>query len=251
MISRGIGSIMIAIVAAIPATASVTIDGIGGTFGSPDLTGSVLNPNGTTTSFDNSTTAEYAFEAGGQIIRWGNITPTPGFGTSALAFLGAATPGTVVDGQEFLLGTVFFGNGSSELDKLIFAAELTINISASAGGPVTPLTVDFNIGTTLNGFGAAWDADFVEITGLPSTTTLHAYEGSLVSANLYGKIVGDPMIEFTRLELQAGQENNGFIGNGALPPPVPEPSSVVAWTLLGLCAGGVEFARRRREARAA
>mgnify|MGYP000269720883 CR=1 FL=1 len=108
------------------------------------------------------------------------------------------------------------------------------------------MTVLFNIGTTLNGFGSAWDADFVEITGLPTTTTLHAYEGSLVSANLYGKIVGDPQIEFTRFELQAGQEGNGFVGDGPLQAPIPEPATVVTWLLIGLTAGGTEYIRRRK-----
>jgi hypothetical protein len=197
------------------------------------------------TFFDNSSSAEVGFEAGDHVVRWGNITPTPGFGTSALGFIPAGSPGTVVDGQEFLLGTILYANGSSELDKLIFGIDLNITISDSAGGPVDPFTANFEIFTTLNGFGDAWDADFVQINGLPTTTTLHAFEGKLVSANLYGAIFGDPMLQFTRFELQAGQEQNGLIGNGPLQAPIPEPSAILGWSLLGLSFGGGELVRRR------
>lgn len=216
-----------------PVAGSVTAS-----FSNPVLTGNIRNPDGTTTFFDNSSTAVYN-EPFPTIATWGNNP-----GTSFLIF-SPNTAVNVVSGQPFLLGTIDFGNGTSDLASLIFGVDLTLGIDATTGGPVDPLVAHIAISTSSNsGTDPFFDADSITISGLQGITTLNAFEGAVVQGQLFGQIVGDPTLELTQLALSPNQQGNGFVNDGPIPSAVPEPSGLLTFGSLALF--GVGYFRRKK-----
>ena len=224
-----------------------------GTLSNPDYTGNVLLPNGSTQFYDNTATGNFVPLTPSFFV-WGNFPADGTFSPSFLAFTpntgGFSTTG---DDDEVFLGRLDFGNGNSEFAKLIFGIDLTLNVTRTDSGtdPVDPLTFHIDIVTSSNsGFDPVFDADSLIINGVPAPNTISAFEnGPGVYFDLFGKIVGDPMIELTRIEispLSPEMGAGGIIQNAPRAVAVPEPSSFVLCALGGLGLLGFGWRNRRR-----
>jgi hypothetical protein len=251
---------LVLVLCAVPASAGViTFSGTtSGLFTGPVLTGRSINTDGTLTAvYDNTLSAVYS-GMGTNAVQWGDcpaviIDPVTGADSgcganngvarfSALSFTGTAFS-NVAANTDFLLGTLTYSNGTSRSTTVIFGLTAEISIALSGGGVVDPKVAAGELWGTLNANDPAnpnRDADFVYFPFL--LVSFNVLEGSTSTANVYGRIVGDPYLEVTRLE---ATDANGYVGNGPADFVVPEPS---AWTLLG--AGLVSlFVLRRRMAR--
>lgn len=198
---------------------------VNGTFSNPVLTGNVINTDGSPLFEDNTTTAFYVFtplSPSNDTITWGTSTTTSPPVFSFLNFVGATYTNEPLN-TPFLLGTISYLNGSSDLNTLIFGATLTMDL----GNGIDLKTTSISIDTTANtGLSPARDADFVSFSGLPNT--FNVVEGQQATADIYGEIVGDPMVTLTQFTLDPNSAvGAGFIGNGV--GGVPEPD---AWTML-------------------
>ena len=230
-----------------------------GVFSDPVLQGNIIPLAGGQSYYDNSQTASYLIsnstdgtlggtppgQQTGSQLTWGN---TPGF--SSLVFFGkpvAADPTTPFD-----LGTIEFGNGTSQLSSLIFGATMTFYLGQPGPNTIVPGAPSIgssalDIVTTANlgvAGSEAHDADFISLSGL-ANQTFNVFEGAYASAELYGYITGDPVLHLTSIVLNPGQEANGFIGNGQ---PVPEPTSL-ALGLVGIGVGAAYASLSRRRSR--
>lgn len=194
----------------------------------------------------------------GSKLQWGSgggVDASQSF--SELIFFGGQVPSDVT--QPFQAGVLTFLNGTSDLNSLIFAADLSLydnSVSASSY-----LGTDHVIITTTSNIGAALsqDADYINICGNGSTicnTSIEAYEdsqqGTGVTFDLTAQIVGDPQLEFTAVALAPVQTNlldptsprgfTGEVGSQAGAGSVPEPST---WAMMMLGFGGLGFASYR------
>jgi hypothetical protein len=209
---------------------------ISGTFSSPVLTGYFIDLNGNLVPQDNTNTAVYN-GIGTNSITWG--APIPGFPPNSLTFTGKSFSG-VASGQVFDLGTVTYFNGAT-LDN-IFGATLTLSVNSTMGGSVDPAVSNLGfIATENGGVDRFRDADFVTFDVFPQT--FNVFEGATATADLFGMIVGDPSLTITAIQLNPGQESNGFIGHGQ--PSVPDAGSTLG--LLGVALGALAVFRINRK----
>ena len=223
------------------------------------LSGNVANDpaTGNLTFFNNSGTAVSSISSDvgtNNEISWGSG------GTSDLIFFGTGVSVPTNQTSPFAIGTLFFFNGESALNSLIFGATLTFyDQSASNPSVLTPLGSDHVIiTTTANQYAGVTnpttaelqtDADYVNICSSLTTIcgqSLEAYEfgedpsGGYISVELYGTIAGDPQLTVTGASITAG---TGIIGSEAPLAATPEPSEVALVSTGLLCCIGV--ARRR------
>ena len=226
-------------VAASPALATGTYSGtVNGYFDNPVKTGSIVALDGSLTALDNSGTAfvlDTVLAPNNDTITWGLSTTGTKPSYSFLNFVGA-TFSNVAGDTPFLLGTITYLNGTSDLDTLIFGATLHLDL----GSGITPKTSTIPILTTANtGISPARDADLIGFSDFPAT--FNVYEGGFSIANLYGMIVGDPEVTLTGIAVTEGFEDTGYIGEGV--PGVPEPA---AWAMLlgGFALTGMRLRRR-------
>lgn len=231
------------LLAVLPANATTTYSGVvDGSFTNPVLTGNVIAVDGSNTFLDNTTTAVFSdFQpaANNDTLSWGTSSqvPTPPLTFSFLEFTGA-TYTNVAPGQQFLLGQIEFSNGTSDLPTLIFGATLNLDL----GNGIDVKTSNVDIVTTINtGLSPARDADFVGFSDFPQT--FNVYEGGFSVANLYGTIVGDPMVTLDLITIAPGFEDGGFVGQGLGGVPEPATWSMLLLGFLGL-ALAVRLARR-------
>ncbi len=205
---------------------------VSGIFQNPVLTGNVVAIDGSLTPFDNTATAVTTGFASSNVT-WGASTTGGTF--SHLLFLGDSFS-NVAAGDTFHLGTIIFSNGTSDLNTLIFGAQLNL----STGGVTDDHVSDLNIVTTANtGLSLARDADFIGFSDFAST--FNVYEGRTASIELFGKIVGDPQLNFDFIQISAVTSGDGFIGHGV--GSVPEAST---WALMLVGFGGLGAALRSR-----
>lgn len=190
----------------------------------------------------------------GSSLTWGSFAAQPNIGFSILTFFGGQVP--VNFNQQFLVGTFTYLNGTSDLPTLIFGA--TISFYDNLGNTSTFLASDnIVINTTANvGPTIQDDSDYINICGnnsficLNSINGIEEFEGGVgVTVNLFGNIVGDPVLQLDSVALAPGQNSttNGFIGTNLPLGEIPEPGTLLTLPIgLVLCIG---FARRRAFAR--
>lgn len=238
-------------------------------FANPDVTGSVINPNGTVyQTFDNTGSAVYSIYGDGTVatVNWGANAGAPG--SSTLNFFANQDVQVFGDTEEFRLGTVTLYNGTSTLESLIFGIDLILEFVPVPGGlAVDPLTLHIGIGTTFNIGDMAANADFVSIPGIDRA--FFAFEDFGATAYVNGRIVGDPQFSpesFTLLDkitvytgpttprpydpndyltLDIPGLPGGYIG--AVPTATPEPGSL-ALLLTGVCSVLAFRLRRSKKA---
>lgn len=213
--------------AAQPVAASPTYSGtVNGSFSNPVLTGNAIAVDGSDMFYDNTSSAVVSIlqsTPNNATISWGTYLEAnpPPQAFSFLNFVGA-TYSNIAPDQQFLLGTIEFSNGTSDLPSVIFGATLNLDL----GNGITVKTSGIDIVTTINtGLSPARDADFVGFSDFPQT--FNVYEGGFSVADLYGTIVGDPMVTLDSISIAPGFEDSGFIGQGV--GGVPEPAS---WAIL-------------------
>jgi len=232
------------------AQANVVQGTILGIFSNPILSGNVANDPflGQLTFFDNTGTAVVSInnsvdptvagtplqQTTGSAMNWGALSGGVGFST--LVFFGAPIPSNYT--TPFHVGTFTFHNGTSDLNSLIFGA--TLSFYDNVVSPQTFLGSDQIIITTTSNLGQspAQDADYINVCGNQSnicSSSIEAIEdtegGTGVTANLFGTIVGDPMLDLSMVQLAPGQSalTNGFIGTDPALGTVPEPGT---WALI-------------------
>ena len=215
-------TLALALLAAPAARADMVYSGtIQGSFSNPILAGNVINLAGVPTFQDNTGTAAYSIVNNGSVASIISGDNNGGSGSpSIITFTGSAFSG-VTPGQLFQMGTLTFNNGTSTLTSVIFGGTLTFGVVGSPG--ITVATTDFSLVTTANGgFSAVQDADYLGFPA-PVSINFNVYENSGATAIVMGRIVGDPVLEFTGLDLDPNEEN-GFLSE---PNPVPAPAGVV------------------------
>jgi hypothetical protein len=215
--------------------------------------------------FDNSSTATYSIDnsadttltgagiqATGSKLQWGvstsGIAPEDSF--SELIFFGGQVPANIHD--PFQAGVVTFLNGTSDLDSLIFGADLSFYVNSVS--PESYLGTDKIIITTTSNLNVdlAQDADYINVCGNGSNVcgkSVEAFEdsegGTGVTVDLTAQIVGDPTLVVTNVSLAPGQDplTSGLVGSEpALGSAVPEPAT---WVMMLAGFAGLGFASRR------
>ncbi|MDX2038630.1 MAG: choice-of-anchor K domain-containing protein [Isosphaeraceae bacterium] len=210
-----------------------------GIFNDPILSGDLIDVDGTLFSADNSISAVFT-GAGSSTMTWGAGNFAPPF-ESTIAFAGESLVDAPFD-TDVLLGTLFFENGTSVLESLIFGGSFSLSLDGIAAIPT--FVSSFGVRTTVNTeLDPNFDADFLDFgfTG----NTFHVFEGVSAAVQIFGRFTESQTFEVTGL----GQvDGAGFVGSGPLDPPppptvVPEPSTALAAFLGAVLV--VPAARRR------
>ncbi len=229
-----------ALAAAGPVLAVGTYSGtVNGYFDSELLSGNVVAIDGSLHFLDNTTTAFVVhtnLAPNNDTLTWGLSTTGANPSFSFLNFVGASFS-NVAANTPFKLGTISYLNGTSDLNSLIFGATLHFDLGAG----IDLKTSLISIVTTQNtGLGARRDADFIGFSDF--SQTFNVFEGGFSVIELYGQIVGDPMVTLDSINIAPGFDNSGFIGNGV--GGVPEPQT---WAMLasGMFLTGGLIRRRR------
>jgi hypothetical protein len=222
--------------------------------------GNVANDpaTGNLTYMDNTGTAVYSI--GNDVgtnneLSWG----TPG--SSELIFFGTGVSVPTDQTTPFALGSLFFFNGESALNSLIFGATLTFyEQSLSDPSDMTSLAAyNVTITTTNNQYAGVTDpttdqlntdADYINICGALSgicDASLEAYEfgegssAGYINLELYGTVAGDPQLSLTGASIVGG---TGTIGNELPLAATPEPSGLALLSIA--LVGGIGVAKRRK-----
>jgi len=236
---------------AVPAVASPLYSGsVSGLFRDPVVSGQFIQADGTLSIlWDNSTTAVYS-GMGTNSIQWGACAEelcgdnggAPRY--SALSFTGLPFA-NVAPNEDFLLGTFSYTNGTSRASTHIFGVTAEINITLNGGGAVDQKETAVQLWSTANRpvtspADTLWNADFMYF--LSEDISFNVVEGAMASANIYGRIVGDPQLEISGLSTS---DPNGYIGSGPSDYGLPEPAT---FALLGPGLAAIGYQRRKRAA---
>jgi hypothetical protein len=224
------------------------------TWSTPLLSGTAYDgATGVRQNLDNTTSANCNL-SGCPVLLTGYGTDTVAWGvdpglvgapqTSVVTFTGHSFSG-VRPGDDVDFGTITYTNGTSLDGTIIFGATLTLSFVVTAGAAIDTRIDVVPIATTENTGTAAQNADWVGPFNTNSGTppSFNVYEGATATAELFGTITGDPIVELTKLVLNPGQDEFAFIGDGQ--PLVPEPAtaSLLGPGLLGLA---MAYWRRRK-----
>ena len=225
---------------------------ISGAWSSPVLSGNLIDGatgaasllNNTLTAYCNLPGCPAGSAVGGSTnqVSWG--TGLAPINSSSVLFHGASFAG-VTPGQRFLLGTIDYTNGTSDLNSLILGATLTLDFNVSGSKVVDPLVISVPMVTTSNTGTLAQNADFINFLGpaVSFSGSLNVLEGYTGTADLYGAIIGDPYGALLDVTIDpSSAAGAAFIGNG-LPVTVPEPASLA---LMGIGLAAFVTTRRRR-----
>ena len=216
---------------------------VAGTWSDPVLTGSTIRADtGAPTFLDNTIDARCNLSPclgppadqpepppflgyGADTVAWGILD------ASFMTFTGAAFDSIPSD-TDFKVGTITYRNATSGTNRLIFAVTLRLVFTMTLGDQVDPLDISVPITTTSNFGTAEQNADFVGPFDTPAQLTFNVYEDATATADLYGRIVGDPQLSPQYL---LSTSPGGFIGTG-LPAPEPGTLGLMGAALLGMAA---------------
>jgi hypothetical protein len=200
-----------------------------GVFSSPNFDQKVVDAQGNIIHTDVSNTAVFSGFGTNSIIF--------GSGGSSLTFTGTSFSGIFAnpDSAPFEIGTLSYFNGID--DVVLGGAMLSITLNTNQGPIDETLNLSFLV-TQNTGISPDRDSDWVQgiIPGSPSIS-LNAFERATVSGIVFGRIVGDPMLEVTNIMLAPGQTGNGFVGNGINDIPKTPDTGTTFWLFaIGLAA---------------
>jgi hypothetical protein len=219
-----------------------------GVFSNPVLFGNVANdPSlGQTTFFDN--TGRATVTANGGTLTWGSLAGGGSGSFSVLNFFGSTVPASGnIDTVPFQIGTITFSNGTSDLTSLIFGAKLSFYVTSAS--PQNLIGTDNVVITTTSNLGnsISQDADYINICGPGSNIcglSISAFENSASTANLFGTIVGDPVLTITGAQVTG----DGQLGTE---PPIAAVPLHSSWQLNLIGLAGIGFMAYRRKSKPA
>jgi hypothetical protein len=190
-------------------TPAATVPSYSGTvtamFDTPMLTGAFLDGGSRLPIARDNTRSAGVSGVATSSLTWGDSN-----GGSTLVFTGNAFS-DLVPGQVYPLGTLSYFNGQNTPASLVYG--LTMRLSAGDG--VTPFAGPVDIVSTLNGkTDRVADADVLVFSKFEIPSMLAAFEGTAVTAIVYGRIVGDSELEVTSMSLAPGEADHGCVSEG-------------------------------------
>ena len=195
-----------AIVAAPGAAAPRYSGTITGLFDGPVLSGSWLQAGTRQQVPQDNTGTAVAGGAGTSSLTWGD-QGAGGLAPSTLTFTGNAFSDGA-PGQVFPLGTLTYVNGTDTPASLIFG----VTMHLSAGDDIIPFAGPVAIVSTQNANAdRRADADLLSFGTFGVPSTLAAFEGSAVTAAIFGRIVEGPRVEVTSIALAEGEADHGCV----------------------------------------
>ena len=186
-------------------------------FSDPVLSGFSLDLNRNPVFTDNTATAVFSISNNTSSATYSTGDDAGGAGApTVITFTGASFSGVAPD-EVFKLGTITYTNGTNFINSLTFGATLSLSVNPTQS--ITPAISNFSLLTTTNGgISPFLDADSLVFPQLG--VQFNIFEGATATASVYGRIVGDPQLQITGIQLDAGQAGNGFLSA------VPETSSL-------------------------
>src|SRR5437763_1585928 len=189
------------VIAPTPGAAAPSYSGtITGSFDSPVRSGYFLQPGTRLRVSQDNTSTTVGSGIGTSSVAWGDDSG----GTlppSTLTFTGNSFS-NAASGQVFPLGTLTYFNGPNSPSSLIFG----VTMHLSAGDGIMPFTGPVAIVSTQNGtIDRVTDADLLFFSNFEVPSTLGAFEGTAVTAVIFGRIVGESQLEIASIALAEGQ----------------------------------------------
>lgn len=192
-----------------------TVNGLATTYNMATISGTFENP-----SLDLPDAAEFLEGIGTSGIKWG-YEGTWGTGKNEFSFVGNSQ-NTISDGQTFVLGTLFYFNGTVAVGSSIKAVDLAVK--ATTVSPDNTFFDSFNIQivTTANqNVDPVADADFIYFTSHPEFGSFRVFENKATTVEILGYLGSVHLAGFGAV----GDPSVGFLSPAV---PVPEPSTYLA-----------------------
>jgi len=200
------------VIAPTPGAAAPRYSGtITGFFDGPVLSGAFLQPVTRQRISQDNASSTVGSGIGTSSLTWGDKGGAP-LAPSALTLTGNSFS-DVASGQVFPLGTLTYFNGMNTPSALIFG----VTMHLSAGDGITPFTGPVAIVSTQNGGSdRVADADLLSFGNFEVPSTLAAFEGTAVTAVIFGRIAGESQLEITSIALAEGEADHGCVDSAPL-----------------------------------